>query len=72
MAQWVKDPTTAAQVTKKAWVQSPAWHSRLKDLALPQLWCGSQLWLRFNPRLRNFHMSQMPSLKKPKTQKNFV
>ena len=28
--------TTAAQATVEAWVQSLAWHGRLKDLALLQ------------------------------------
>ena len=37
VAQWVKNLTVAAQVTAEAWVQSPAWYSGLKDLALPQL-----------------------------------
>ena len=26
----------------------------VKDLMLPQLWCRSQLWLRFNPLSREF------------------
>ena len=30
----------------------------VKDRALPQLWCRSQRWLRFDPWPRNFHMSQ--------------
>ena len=29
-------------------VQSPAWRSGLKDLALPQVQHGSQLWLGFD------------------------
>ena len=29
VAQWVKDLTTAAQVTAKVQVQSPAWHNGL-------------------------------------------
>ena len=33
MAQWVKNPTMVAQVAAEAWVWSPTWHSRLKDLA---------------------------------------
>ena len=32
MALGVKNPTAAAQGTVEAWVQSPAWHSGLKDL----------------------------------------
>ena len=35
MAQWVKNPTTAAQVTAEVQVQSPAQRSGLKDPALP-------------------------------------
>ena len=30
-------------------VRSPAWRSGLKALALVQLWCRSQLWLRSDP-----------------------
>ena len=40
MAQWVKNPTAAAQVAVEVQVQSLAQHSELKDLALPQF-CGS-------------------------------
>ena len=49
MAQWVKNPTAAACVTAEVWVQFLAWSSGLKDLALPQLQCSSQMWLGFNP-----------------------
>ena len=28
----------------------------VKELVLPQLWCRSQLWLRFDPWPGNFHM----------------
>ena len=63
MAQWVKNPTAAARGRGGGWwclsrgvgsIPSPC--SGLKDQALPQLWRGSQLWLRFNPwpRERNF------------------
>jgi len=38
-------------------VQSLAWCSVLKDVALPQLQCRSQLWLGFNPWLWNFQMT---------------
>ena len=33
-AQWVKNPTAAAEVAAEARVRSPAWSSGLKDLAL--------------------------------------
>ena len=38
VVEWVKNPTTAAQMAAELWVQSLAWSSGLKDLALPQLW----------------------------------
>ena len=31
----------------------------IEDLALPQLWRRSQLWLKFDPWPRNFHMSRV-------------
>ena len=37
MVLWVKNTTAAAQAAAEVWVQSPAWHSGLKDLALPHL-----------------------------------
>ena len=49
MAQWVKNPTAVALVTSEVQVQLPTWCNGLKDLALPQLWCRSRLWLGFNP-----------------------
>ena len=60
MAQWIKNLTAVARVPAEAWIQSPAWSSGLKDLAL------AQLWLRFNPWSRNFHVPQMQPLKKKK------
>ena len=56
MAQWAKNLTAAAWVIVEVWVRFPLWYSGLKDPALPQLCLGSQLWLRFNHRPRNFHM----------------
>ena len=50
MAEQVKDLTVVAQIVAEVQVQSPVWHRGLKDPALPQL------WLRFNPWPRNFHM----------------
>lgn len=61
--QWIKNPTEAAQVTAEVQVQSSAWHSQLKDAALPQLWWRLQLQLRSNPWPRNFHLLQVPPLK---------
>ena len=37
------------RVTVEAWVQCLAWCSGLKDLALLQLQCRLQLWLRIHP-----------------------
>ena len=34
-AQWVENPTAAAQVAGEAWVPFQAWCSRLKDPTLP-------------------------------------
>ena len=39
MVLWAKNPTAAAQDSAEVGVPSPAWHSRLKDLAL-LLWCS--------------------------------
>ena len=64
MAQWVKNPTTTAQVAEEAWVLSPAWHGGLKDLALPQLMHKSQLQVRFNPLPENFHILRVWPFKK--------
>ena len=56
MMQWVKNPTAVAQVTAgmqvtaEMRVRTLAQRSRLKDPTLPQL------WLRFNPWPRNFHI----------------
>ena len=57
VAQWVNSLTAEAWVSLELQVQSLAqWHSGLQDLALLQLWGRSQLWLRLDPWLRNFHM----------------
>ena len=37
MPQWVKNLTAVAWVASELWVQSLAWHSGLKDLALLHL-----------------------------------
>ena len=63
MAQWVKNLMAAAEVAMEAQVQSSVWGSRLKDLALVQLWCSLQLWLVFSPWLGNVHMLQVWPLK---------
>ena len=49
VAQWVKNPTVAAQVTAEVQVQPLAQHSGLKDPVLLQLQSRSQLWLGFSP-----------------------
>ena len=55
MAQWVKDPTAAAGVAAEAQVGSiPGPAQRVTDPALPQLWHGSQLQLRYYPWPRAF------------------
>ena len=64
-----KNLTAVAEVTSETQVQSMARHSGLKDLVLPQLWCGSQLRLRFDPWLGNVHRPRMPTLKKKKLRK---
>ena len=35
VVQWVKNPTAVAWVVAEVWVPFLAWHSGLKDLALP-------------------------------------
>ena len=52
MGQWV-NPTAAAQVAAEAWVQFPVRH-RVKGSSFAV--AVAQLWLRFNPWPRNFHM----------------
>ena len=59
MVQWVKNPTAVALVSAEAQVWSPAPQSGLKDVSLLQVRCRSQLWLRFNPRSRNWHVPQV-------------
>ena len=56
--QWVKNPTAKAWVTVQVWVQSLGQCSRLKYLALPQLWLGCSPWPR------NFHIPWVQPLKK--------
>ena len=56
MVQWVKNLIAVAQVAMEAQVQSLAPHCGLKDPTLMQLQLKSQLWLRFNPCPKNFHM----------------
>ena len=48
---WAKNLTAAAPVAVEARVRPPTWPSGLKDLVLPQLWCG------FDPWPGNLHMS---------------
>ena len=53
---WIKGPIAVVWVAAEVQVQSTAWHSGLKNLALPQLWHRLQLWLRYSPWPGNFHM----------------
>ena len=53
MAQWIKDLTAGAQVAAEVqWVKgsgiATGRYSGLKDLALPRVQHGLQLWVRFN------------------------
>ena len=48
----------------------PAVAQQVKDQALPQLWHRSQLWLRFDPWPRNFHVPQVWLGKKKKKWKD--
>ena len=64
VAQWVKNQTAGDQVAAKMQVRSPAQHSRLKDLVLPQLWHNYQMQLGFNDWPGNFHLQWVQSLKK--------
>ena len=66
MAWWVKDLNEKAQVAAEAQVPSPGWHSGLKNSALLQLQCRSQLQLRFYPYPENFHMLWVWLFKKKK------
>ena len=49
MVQWVKDPVLSLQ----GWGSEPGPAQWVKDLALLQLWCRSQLQLRSDPWPRN-------------------
>ena len=71
MAQCVKNLTTVASLAVEVQVRSPAQHSELKDLVL-QLWHSSQLWFRFSPWPRKFHMPQVRPLKKKKKFKELL
>ena len=62
MVQWVKNLTAVAWVAAKIEVQSLAWQSGLKDLALPQPGLG------FNPWPRSFYVLWV-WLKKKQTKK---
>ena len=56
MAQSFKNLAAARSVTAEAEVQSLAWCSGLKDLALPQPWHRLQLRFKFNPWPGNFYV----------------
>ena len=54
MAQWVKDPKLSLQWHRLGSISCPMqW---VTDPVLLQLWCTSQLWLRFSPWPGNFHV----------------
>ena len=63
VAQWIRNPTAVAQVTVEVQFLSLVQSSGLGDLALPQLWHGSQLWFGFNPWLGNVHVPGVQPLK---------
>ena len=54
----VKNATALALVSAKVWVPSLAQYSGLKEPVL------LQVWLRFNPWPRNFHMPWVQPFKK--------
>ena len=58
----VKDPTIVALLWRRRFESGPG--TWVKDLALPQLWCRWQWWLRFDPWPRNFHIPQVQGEKK--------
>ena len=62
VAQWVNDPACLFGVASLI----PCLVRWVKDLALLQLWCRSQLQLRFSPWRGHFHIPRV-LLKKPET-----
>ena len=62
--QWVNDPAYFCGVANSI----PGLAQLFKDLVLAQLWHRSQMWLRFDPRPRNLHMTRV-WLKKGKKKK---
>ena len=44
----------------------PTVAQQVKDLVLLQLWCKSQLWLRFDPWPENFHTKKKKNKTKQK------
>ena len=70
MAQWTKNVTAEAQVSTEAQVLIPSlaqWV--MKDPALPQLQCRSQLQLTFSPWPGNLHVLWMQLFLKKKLDK---
>lgn len=61
MLQWVKNPMAAARVTMEAQL---ALGQRVKDPALPQLWCRLQLQLRFDLQPRELPFAAGAAFKK--------
>ena len=66
----VKNLTAVARITEEVEGLTPCPPQWVKDLALPLLWHGSQLQLRFSPWPRNFHMPQVQPGRKNERKEN--
>ena len=71
MALWVQTLTAATWIAAEVRVQFSDQHSGLKDPALLQLLCRSQLWLRFSPWPGN-SICLVCGLKSKKKKKKFM
>lgn len=63
VVQWMKTPTTVAQVAAELQARSH-WHSGLKDLALPQLRFRLGLQLGLSSLPRNVHTPRIKEKRK--------
>ena len=63
VAQWVNDPACFRGHA----ISIPRLEQWVKDLALLQLWCSFQPWLRFDPQPGNFNKPWVQSKKKKQT-----